>query len=415
MNLNEIGLATPFFFILIAIEYLLARRRKRVVYRLNDTVADMGCGIGDQLLALLVKGWTMAAYVACHAAFAQGTWSNKSASTWVVAFFGVDLAYYAFHRFSHRVNFGWATHVVHHQSEEYNLAVALRQSWFAKGFAWVFYLPLAVIGIPVEVYLAIYSANLLYQFWIHTRLIGRMGPFGWVFNTPSHHRVHHGTDPEYIDKNYAGTLIIWDRIFGTFVAERQEPTYGVSKPIQTWNPLLANVEPLTSLARRSWASGNLWAAAKLCWMPPEWTPQGLVTSVFPASDRGYDPSAQAPVRHYIIANFMPIIVITSVVLTFQESLSASWLIVASAFIMCSVMVWSGLSEAKRWARVLEWFRLAAATGLSGYLLTRDDWIEVWVAGLILAGWLLVSAWWGRVARLATAPPVRSASSIELER
>ena len=174
---------------------------------------------------------------------------------WVAAIgllFGVDFCFYWFHRIAHEYAAPWATHVVHHQSEEYNLAVALRQSAFEGCFAWVFYLPLAVIGFPPIWYVSMKAINLLYQFWIHTEAIDRLGPLEWVMNTPSHHRVHHARNPKYLDKNYAGMFIIWDRMFGTFQPEEEQPVYGITKPLQSWNPLWANLAAWVELFEDAW-------------------------------------------------------------------------------------------------------------------------------------------------------------------
>ena len=215
MAVDPIVVAGPFFIVLIALE-VLALKEKNKQFRLNDAVTDLACGLGDRICSVCVKSVIVLPYVFLYNHLRLTELPTTSVWTWVVGMLGVDLAYYAFHRFSHRVNLGWASHVVHHQSEEYNLCVALRQPWFARTIGWVFYLPLAVIGIPLEVYVTAYALNLVYQFWIHTEVIDRLGPLELVLNTPSHHRVHHGTNPIYVDRNYGGILIIWDRLFGTF-------------------------------------------------------------------------------------------------------------------------------------------------------------------------------------------------------
>jgi hypothetical protein len=187
----------------------------------------------------------------------------------VTAFVLVDFAYYWFHRASHRVNFIWATHVVHHQSEEYNLTVALRQSWIQGLFSMVFYLPLATLGIPLDVALGSIALNTIGQFWFHTRAIRRLGFLELVLNTPSHHRVHHGRNPKYLDKNYAGVLIVWDRLFGTFVPEEEEPVYGIVKPLNSWNVVWANTHQWVELVRFCAAARN-WKEKMLIWfLPPE--------------------------------------------------------------------------------------------------------------------------------------------------
>ena len=193
MPINPIAIAVPIFFLCMCVEFYWAHRQKKSVYRLNDALSDLSCGVGDQSIDVLFKIFKVGLYswVADYSIF---HWSSDSISTWIIGFIAVDFCFYWYHRFSHRVHFAWTTHVVHHQSEDYNLAVALRQPWFAKLYAWVFYIPLAYLGLPVLVYIICYSLNLLYQFGLHTRLVGSLGWIEWIMNTPSHHRVHHGAN-----------------------------------------------------------------------------------------------------------------------------------------------------------------------------------------------------------------------------
>ncbi len=173
---------------------------------------------------------------------------------------------------------------MHHSSEDYNLAVALRQGAFQGLFSWVFYLPLAFVGFPPSWFAAIMSFNLLYQFWIHTRTIKTLGPLEWVLNTPSHHRVHHARNPKYLDRNYAGTLIIWDRMFGTFQAEEEEPVYGLTKPLDSWNPLWANLHVWRDLFRDAWLAPRWIDKLRIWFMPQGWRPDGIAGE--PAGPRG---------------------------------------------------------------------------------------------------------------------------------
>lgn len=160
--------------------------------------------------------------------------------TWAILFVVDDLAYYVFHRVSHESRLFWNFHVVHHSSEEYNLSVAVRQSWFSGLLHWLFYAPVMLLGFAPWMFALMHGFNLLYQFWIHTKIIKRLGPLEYVLNTPSHHRVHHGVNDIYLDKNYAGVLIIWDRMFGSFVNETEEPRYGIIKPVNSYNALWIN-------------------------------------------------------------------------------------------------------------------------------------------------------------------------------
>ena len=237
---------------------------------------NLGNGIGEQVIAAFCVPITVGVYATVYAHARVATLSPRSPAAWIALFFAVDLCYYAYHRASHRVNLLWAGHVVHHSSEEYNFSVALRQSWFGQQLTeWVFFLPLALAGFAPSMFVVMLTLNTLYQFFIHTRLVGRLGPLEWVLNTPSHHRVHHGVNPRYVDRNYAGVFIVWDRLFGTFEPEGDEPVYGLVKPLGSFSPLWANVHrwvEIASMSRRTRRLGDKLYA----WLaPPEWRPADL--------------------------------------------------------------------------------------------------------------------------------------------
>jgi len=207
--MNLIVASIPLFFILIGIEMVAARVLERRVYRFADSFADLGCGMVEQLLGAMVKGLLFAGYLALYAKARLFDLPQNSWVVFAVCFLAVDFLYYWFHRTSHEVGAFWAAHSVHHQSEEYNLTVALRQGALQGFFSWIFYLPLALLGFAPTTVLTCSALTTLYQFWIHTRLIGKLGPLEWILNTPSHHRVHHGRNPRYVDRNHAGVLIVW--------------------------------------------------------------------------------------------------------------------------------------------------------------------------------------------------------------
>jgi sterol desaturase/sphingolipid hydroxylase (fatty acid hydroxylase superfamily) len=168
---------------------------------------------------------------------------------WVIGLIGIDFMYYWDHRAGHEIRLLWASHVVHHSSQTYNLSTALRQTWTGE-YTFLFFIPVVAVGVPVEIALAAWSVNLLYQFWIHTEVIDKLwGWFEWVFNTPSHHRVHHGSQSQYLDRNYAGVLIVWDRLFRTFEPEDERVVYGLTKNISTHNPFKVATHELVALAR----------------------------------------------------------------------------------------------------------------------------------------------------------------------
>ena len=275
--MNLIVLSIPVFFGLIALEVVWDRWQGLGLYRLGDTLANIGCGIMDQSSGLFSKVLTVGAYTAVfHTTAEARSWElSTGPAVWIVAFILTDLAYYWAHRLSHQVNLLWIGHSVHHQSEDYNLGVALRQSVLQKVLLMWVYWPLAMMGFPPEMFLTSMAINLLYQFWIHTELVNRMGPLEWVLNTPSHHRVHHGRNPEYIDRNHAGVLIIWDRMFGTFQEEIVKPTYGVTRPTDSFNPVYAQWKPVADLWRDLRAIPGWLDRVRFLFAPPGWYPDSV--------------------------------------------------------------------------------------------------------------------------------------------
>ncbi len=247
---NLIALAIPFFFLLIGVELWIARRRGLSVYRFPDALANLSCGMTQQIFLVFEVAALTGGYVWLyqHRIF---SFREGSVWPWVIAFFAVDFTYYWWHRLSHRVNVLWAVHAVHHQSEDYNFAVALRQAVLSVWTIWPLHLPLALIGIPPATFLIVDSFSTLYQFWIHTELVGKLGWFERVFNTPSQHRVHHAVNPRYLDRNYGATLCVWDRLFGTFVEEREQPVYGLVKPLGSFDPLRAQLHHFFDMAQRT--------------------------------------------------------------------------------------------------------------------------------------------------------------------
>jgi len=240
-------LAIPLFSLLIAAEALLAQRKAPEVYTGKDAWANITLGLGsvafNGLFGLATGVVYLLFYELAPYKFPADAWWS-----WLILFFADDFAYYWFHRISHESRFFWNFHVVHHSSEYYNLSVAVRQSWFSGVAHWMFYAPLMLIGFAPWMFLTMHGFNLIYQFWIHTKFVDRLGPLEHILNTPSHHRVHHGVNEQYLDRNYAGVLIIWDRLFGSFVEETEEPRYGITKPVNSYNPLWINTHAWFEMA-----------------------------------------------------------------------------------------------------------------------------------------------------------------------
>ena len=353
---NPIALAIPFFFLLMGVELLLARRRGVRLYRFNDAVVDLSCGITQQVFVVFEVSLLIAGYVWLyqHRLF---TFAEGSVWPWVIAFFAVDFVYYWWHRLSHEVNFLWAVHVVHHQSEDYNLAVALRQAVLSPWTIWPFHLILALLGIPPVTMFIVDSLSTLYQFWIHTELIGHMGWFERVFNTPAQHRVHHAVNPRYLDKNYAATLCIWDRLFGTFEDETEQPVYGLVKPLASFNPFWAQVHHFIDMAKRS-AGYTGFDRARVWLRGPEWgyPPAPAITR---AQQQKYDPRPSSRLTAWIAANLVAAVLAASLLLWFQETLPLGRQLVIAGLVLATLFGFGALLERRRWAVPFEASRLAA--------------------------------------------------------
>ena len=272
---DPVTVAIPGFVVLVLVEMLIAKRRDATRYCPRDTLTSLLLGLGSTVAGVLAGG----------AVFALATWVHGFrlfdigwAWYWfVVAFVLDDLAYYVFHRSAHRVRLFWASHVVHHSSQHYNLSTALRQTWtgfFSLGF--LFRLPLFLIGFPPAMIFFVAGLNLVYQFWIHTEAVGRMPRwFEAVMNTPSHHRVHHGANPRYLDRNYAGVFIVWDRLFGTFEPEDEgeRVRYGLVHDLGSFNVLWAAFHEWAGIARDLWRA-PWWAKLGYLLREPGWSHDG---------------------------------------------------------------------------------------------------------------------------------------------
>lgn len=385
--MDVVAASIPLFFLLIGLELVTARVRQRQVYRLSDSVSDLSCGILSQLtgIALVLLTYGLFAWVEAHWAVQRWipgipAWpdhppltSPAAFTSWAAVFLLVDLCYYWSHRLSHEVNLLWAGHVVHHSSEEYNLTVALRQSSLHGLFSWVFYLPLAFLGVPWVMFAVCHGLNLIYQFWIHTREIHRLGPLEWVMNTPSHHRVHHGVNPKYQDRNYAGVFIIWDKLFGSFTPEEEEPVYGITRPLRTWNPLWANIHVFVEIARAARRTRRWRDKLRVIFGRPGWRPDDLggplaIPEVEAATFRKYDPEAPPPVRRYAAVQFLLVLVASVAVLQFADHLRPVELAAAAFYIALSLSNLGSLLESARWVTAMEFARLATLIVTAGVLL-----------------------------------------------
>jgi sterol desaturase/sphingolipid hydroxylase (fatty acid hydroxylase superfamily) len=360
--LDPIALAVPLFFVGMAIEARAAKKRGLSVYRFADSVTDLSCGVASQIEALAFAATQFAVYAWVHGH--ARLFSLTGPLGWVVAFFGVDLFYYWWHRLSHEKNVLWAAHVVHHQSEDYNLAVALRQSITTGWTVLPFYLPLAVLGVPTHVFAIVHSLSTLYQFWIHTALVPKIrGPLDYVLNLPHHHRVHHAINPRYLDKNYGATLIVWDRLFGTYVEEEEPCVYGITKPLASCNPLWAQLHYWVWLVQQSFALRGfdklrVWLAS------PAWKPAGEPPAepVDLGRRKKYDVTLSKRAQAYVRVQFIVLLAATGLLLLAKAWLSRELVIVACVGIGGGLVALGGILESQKWAAPLEAARLVAFVG-----------------------------------------------------
>lgn len=269
--------AIPGFVILLIIEAALAARMQMDLYELPDTAASISMGLGMMLIGLATKPPVFLLYTLLHkfAIFNLGyAWW-----VWILAFFADEFSYYWFHRTSHECRLFWASHVVHHSSQRYNLGTALRQSWTGSLTGWIFWMWMPLVGFTPIVIMTMQSVSLIYQYWIHTEMIHTTGPLEKVLNTPSHHRVHHGSNAQYIDRNHGGTLIIWDRLFGTYEPENERVRYGLTRNIETYNPIRIAFHEWVDMARDVRRARNWRERWMYVFGGPGWKPESELTAM----------------------------------------------------------------------------------------------------------------------------------------
>lgn len=381
--LNPIVYAVPVFVLLIAAEFLWSRSRGEVVYRSADTVASLAAGITSQLAGVFTKLMTVGLYTLVwqHAALTE--WPLDAVWAWVLALLLYDFLYYWNHRLGHEVAILWAAHVVHHSSEEYNLSTALRQTSTGFLFSWIFYLPMALLGVPPLMFVVVGLIDLLYQFWVHTRLVGKLGWFDRVFVSPSNHRVHHGQNDYCLDRNYGGILILWDRLFGTFVEEREgEPiVYGVLGPLRSWSVWQANTRNYAELWRDARLADN-WRDKLTIWFRrPAWRPAAAERlEPKPRADLArfvrYAPPLPPDLPLYGLLQLALLLLLAVYFLAVEPRLSLQLGLAAAVGLVLSLVLLARLLEDPAAAVGGERLRLLALGGVAG--------AQIWQGQVLLA-------------------------------
>ena len=320
-------------------------------------------------------------------------WSMDSAWQWVAAFVAYDFCYYWKHRYGHEWRIMWASHIAHHQSEEFNLSTALRQTG-TDYIGFVFYIPLYLAGVPAAAVITVGSLNLIYQFWVHTEHIRRLGPLEWIFVTPSNHRVHHARNPEYIDKNYGGVFILWDRLFGTFKDERADMpcVYGITTGLKSWNPLWANLHFWSDTAKLAWRTRSWGDKLRIWFKPPGWIPADLDPhkKVDPELSEVRSAGERLCARLHLCAVLDTDVRVAVAVAGREErcrARSCCWCSAGCAS-RCSCKV--PQLEGRAYARRLEWLRVGVTLALA--VVTYLTWPQALAnVALVIAGYAAVSA------------------------
>ncbi|MNQ63146.1 Fatty acid hydroxylase superfamily protein [compost metagenome] len=358
--------AVPFFFVLIAAELLADRWRGVSNYRVADAINSISTGVLSTTTGLLTKGVGLVTYAFALKHLALFELSADSVWTWVFAFVFYDFCYYWLHRMGHERNILWAAHSVHHQSEDYNLSTALRQTSTGFLLSWIFYLPMAVFGVPLLVFVSVAALNLLYQFWVHTRHIPKLGWFEWFFVTPSNHRAHHAQNALYMDRNYGGVFIIWDRLFGSFQEEDDnEPViFGVTTPLASWNPVWANVQFYAQLWADAWRTESTWDKLRIWFMRTGWRPAD-VAARYPMNKpdlsqfRKFEVALDGRQQLYVLLQFCVYIALGSYLMNLEPKLPVVALVLGWGAVAFGLFVLGVALENRPWALKLELVRLAS--------------------------------------------------------
>lgn len=377
-------IATPSFLLLVLFEKMYGVWKGKETYRNMDMISSLSSGVTNAVkdvlglsIVVLSYGWLVNHLAIIHV--------QNSILTFVIAFIALDFAGYWVHRIDHEYNFFWNAHIIHHSSEDFNLACALRQSIssIVKIFA-VFLLPAALVGVPETVVIVVAPLHLFAQFWYHTQHIGKMGFLENIIVTPSHHRVHHAINPEYLDKNYSQIFIIWDKLFGTFQEELADkpPVYGITRPVQTWNPIKINFQHLWLLIKDAWYTNNWEDKFKIWLMPTGWRPADVAAKkpVYKIDDpyhyEKFDTKASPALHVWSWVQMITTLLLISYLfgnIAYIHSLNSSYMYIYGAFIFLTVYAYTELMSRNKYAAV--WETVKNIFGLA-VIVQTGDWFGI---------------------------------------
>jgi sterol desaturase/sphingolipid hydroxylase (fatty acid hydroxylase superfamily) len=383
--MNYVDVAVPFFVLAMGMEFVYGWLSKKQTYRLNDTINSLQLGTLSTLGKVLRLGLSAVLLGTFAIWIGIPQWSMESAWQWVAAFVVYDFCYYWKHRYGHECRIFWASHVAHHQSEEFNLSTALRQTG-TDYIGFVFYLPIYLIGVPAPAVITVGSLNLIYQFWVHTEHIRRLGPLEWILVTPSNHRVHHARNTEYLDKNYGGVFIVWDRLFGTFKDEQLDVpcVYGITTGLKSFNPLWANFHFWYDTAKLAWRTRKWSDKIKIWFKAPAWRPADIDDHQ-PHDWRypKFDPPASMFSKAYSFIQFWLLLGASLWLQQREAQLPRAFTLVLFAWLCLGFCVQGASLEARATAQRLEWLRI----GLAAVIASIAYWF--WPQALMQAALVLV--------------------------
>jgi sterol desaturase/sphingolipid hydroxylase (fatty acid hydroxylase superfamily) len=409
--MNVYAFITPIVVALLLFEIIYSVWARKGVYGFQDTITNLGTGIGNQCVNLAVAFFVFKWYgwLYLFAPWQVPTTWYTMLSLLILS----DFIFYWFHRTGHRINIFWAAHMPHHSSEEMNLSVGVRASFTQRIFQFLFFdWVLVLVGFSPEQVYAVAAIHLLLAYWHHTRLIKRMGWFEKLFVAPSHHRVHHGVNPQYIDKNYSEFLIIWDKLFGTYEEEVEEVCYGITHPPRTWDPLYINFQYWRQLVGDAWRTEKGWDKLRIWFMPTGWRPPDLRDGTVPdrighslAEQTKYTSSGYPRMMGYLIAQVLLGMGYMYVTINMQWPLSAFDRALLSAGLILMITSWGGIMQARPWAVPMEVFRMLFMGGTLILILDKagilpwTSWLTIFVA---LASGISLLYFTFQVKRAATA-------------
>ncbi len=363
--MNFVPYAVPVFIALILLELCWGWLKGNNTYRVNDSLNSLSLGMVSQASKLIFLNIGYLVFVQVEQGYSLGLFDSQYISHWIIGMLLYDFLYYWSHRISHERQFFWASHVVHHQSEDFNLSTALRQTGTSFIATWLFYIPCFLLGMPISMFVSIASVQLIYQFWVHSEHIPKLGAVEWLFVTPSNHRVHHAQNTDYVDKNYGGLLIVWDRLFGTFKEENehQPAVYGIRTPLKSFNPLWANLHIYAGMLRDAWHAQSWRDKLQVLWARTGWRPEDAAAK-YPQAKADlnyfekYNPQLSRVSNLLVIAQYLLVAAIhfwTSLQVTTG---SYGLLLGASLIQIVSLVIIGAVLDGRDYARALEISRCA---------------------------------------------------------